>query len=490
MALRDRNPEVRAVAARIAFTTRHQQLVPTLTAALETENEAVPGAEMVRALALIGGAASDAVVLRAMPRLTASAKAAWLDVVGRTRPADVLLRPEVLSDRAGAVLVKLAGTHSDAVLQLFAPLASTPELEPVYLSMVFRADRPSEAMPWPLIAIGLKASPTVRRHVVRMLHRRQASDSTLPSEAVAALADLRARITPADDPWLAIALEVAHRGEPGATAIPLGPAIAALDPSQAAGGWGHDGSLRRLTKGEEAALRVRVPDLPPREVWGEEPRRAGPSNAPLVSAAPLTELVVRMVHPLTPGLAAALGARTGCTSAPDQVVGVQVAYRPTGQVREISAPGGVGAERCGQAARLLAALDFAAGSEPLSPTRNDLVLVGFRPEDGKCPRVDMKGGAREMRVGSGRIRAPRKVHNVPPAYPKAMQDQRIQGVVIVEANIETTGCVSDATVLRSVNPTIDAAALAAVSLWRYEPTLLDGAPIPVSMTVTVNFTLK
>ena len=71
-----------------------------------------------------------------------------------------------------------------------------------------------------------------------------------------------------------------------------------------------------------------------------------------------------------------------------------------------------------------------------------------------------------------------------------MQDQRIQGVVILEATIGTTGCVSDATVLRSGHPTIDAAALAAVSLWRYEPTLLDGAPVPVIMTVTVNFTLQ
>ena len=130
------------------------------------------------------------------------------------------------------------------------------------------------------------------------------------------------------------------------------------------------------------------------------------------------------------------------------------------------------------------------GSEPLSPTRIDRVLVGFRPEDATCPRVDMKGGGNEMRVGPGRVRAPRKVRNVAPAYPKAMQDQRIQGVVIIEATIATTGCVSDARVLRSVHPTIDVAALAAVSLWRYEPTLLDGAPVPVIMTVTVNFTLQ
>jgi periplasmic protein TonB len=41
-----------------------------------------------------------------------------------------------------------------------------------------------------------------------------------------------------------------------------------------------------------------------------------------------------------------------------------------------------------------------------------------------------------------------------------------------------------------VSPSLDASALAAVSLWRYEPTLLDGAPVPVIMTVTVSFTLQ
>ena len=489
LALRDRNPQVRAVAARIAFTTRHQQLLPALTAALETESEAVPGAEMVRALALIGGAASDDVVFRATPRLTASATGAWLDVVGRPRPVDALSRLAVLRHRADAVLVSLVSTHGDAVSRAFAQLSSAPELEPAYLAMVARLNRMDAPLPWPLIECGLQASPAVRLNLVRILLGRQESGSTLPPEAITAVDDLRTRLSPIDDPWLAITFELGRRGEPGATAMPLGPAIAALDASRKPDNWGYDGWLRRLANGEEAMLRARVPDLPPRDIWGEEPRRIPRSSAPVVSAAPQTELVARMVHPLTPGLAAELGALTGCTSAPDQVLAVQVAYRPTGQVREVYTPVGVGAARCGQAARLLAAIDFAAGLEPLSPARTDLVLVGFRPEDAKCSRVDMKGGGSEIRVGPGRVRAPRKVRNVPPAYPKAMQDQRIQGVVIIEATIATTGCVSDATVLRSVHPTMDAAALAAVSLWEYEPSLFDGTPVPVIMTVTVNFTL-
>jgi protein TonB len=44
-------------------------------------------------------------------------------------------------------------------------------------------------------------------------------------------------------------------------------------------------------------------------------------------------------------------------------------------------------------------------------------------------------------------------------------------------------------VLRSI-PLLDAAALAAVSQWAYTPTLLNGTPVPVVMTVTVTFRLR
>jgi protein TonB len=37
---------------------------------------------------------------------------------------------------------------------------------------------------------------------------------------------------------------------------------------------------------------------------------------------------------------------------------------------------------------------------------------------------------------------------------------------------------------------LDAAAIDAVKQWRYEPTLLNGAPVPVAMSVTVNFSLE
>ena len=93
-----------------------------------------------------------------------------------------------------------------------------------------------------------------------------------------------------------------------------------------------------------------------------------------------------------------------------------------------------------------------------------------------------------MRVG-GTIKAPVKVRHVSPAYPEDAQAAKVQGVVIMEARIERDGSVSRARVLKSI-PMLDDAAVEAVRQWEFTPTLMNGAPVPIMMTVTVNFTLQ
>jgi len=93
-----------------------------------------------------------------------------------------------------------------------------------------------------------------------------------------------------------------------------------------------------------------------------------------------------------------------------------------------------------------------------------------------------------LRVG-GTIKPPTKIRNVNPAYPPDALASRVQGVVIIEARIEADGTVSQARVLRSIEM-LDEAALEAVRQWVFTPTLMNGAPVPVVMTVTVNFTLE
>src|SRR6186997_2064229 len=93
-----------------------------------------------------------------------------------------------------------------------------------------------------------------------------------------------------------------------------------------------------------------------------------------------------------------------------------------------------------------------------------------------------------IRVG-GNIKTPTKTKDIKPVYPPIAQSARVQGVVIIEATIGPDGRVKDAKVLRSI-PLLDQAALDAVKQWQFTPTLLNGVPVPVIMTVTVNFTLQ
>jgi TonB family protein len=93
-----------------------------------------------------------------------------------------------------------------------------------------------------------------------------------------------------------------------------------------------------------------------------------------------------------------------------------------------------------------------------------------------------------VRVG-GNVPQPTKVADVRPVYPPIAQSARVQGVVIVEATIGVDGSVTDARVMRSI-PLLDQAAVDAVRQWRFTPTLLNGVPVPVIMTVTVNFSLS
>jgi protein TonB len=93
-----------------------------------------------------------------------------------------------------------------------------------------------------------------------------------------------------------------------------------------------------------------------------------------------------------------------------------------------------------------------------------------------------------VRVG-GQIKEPKKLKSVNPEYPAIAKQARVQGVVILECTISPQGKVTEVKVLRGI-PLLDEAAVTAVKQWVYTPTLLNGVPVPVIMTVTVNFKLS
>lgn len=103
-----------------------------------------------------------------------------------------------------------------------------------------------------------------------------------------------------------------------------------------------------------------------------------------------------------------------------------------------------------------------------------------------APAGAMAQSPSPVRVG-GNVQAPQRVKYVAPVYPELAKNARVGGIVIAEAVVGTDGRVSNVQVLKSI-PLLDQAAIDAISQWAYTPTTLNGTPVPVIMTVTVNFT--
>lgn len=103
-------------------------------------------------------------------------------------------------------------------------------------------------------------------------------------------------------------------------------------------------------------------------------------------------------------------------------------------------------------------------------------------------RMAAGAASRRVRVG-GAIKPPRLLVRVDPIYPEDAQAAGIQGIVVLECVIGEDGSVIETWVSHSI-PELDQAAIAAVSQWVYETTLLNGEPVEVEMSVTINFTLS
>jgi protein TonB len=129
-----------------------------------------------------------------------------------------------------------------------------------------------------------------------------------------------------------------------------------------------------------------------------------------------------------------------------------------------------------------AAGDKAAADAVVGKEKADTLAAKARAD---AAAAKAKAKVAPIRVG-GQIKAPTKIKDVKPVYPAIAQSAHVTGVVTIEATIGPDGKISDARVVHSI-PLLDQAALDAVRQWEYMPTLLNGVPVPVLTTITINF---
>ena len=86
--------------------------------------------------------------------------------------------------------------------------------------------------------------------------------------------------------------------------------------------------------------------------------------------------------------------------------------------------------------------------------------------------------------------APRAVSQTRPRYPFDLRRSGVGGEVVVDFLVDQDGDVQNAYAFSATNPGFEAAAVDAVSQWRFEPGRKNGAPVITHMRVPIIFTLN
>jgi len=122
-----------------------------------------------------------------------------------------------------------------------------------------------------------------------------------------------------------------------------------------------------------------------------------------------------------------------------------------------------------------------AAAAPAAPVFKDAAPIAAVRKDATPARQE------PVRVGA-KVQEGKLIYKVNPVYPEIARAARIEGTVLLEVVVDELGSVASLRVLNGT-PMLDQAAVDAVRQWIYQPTYLNGNPVPVVATVTVIFSL-
>ena len=489
--LRDPDPLARAGAARLVRVLEARSLLPGLRLALGGETSQAAAAEMATALAALEkSGAADEELFAAATRFAGAIDGPILRGLGLRDGPSVTLSPRLLALR----------THSEAWRDFFG----------------WSLGRGAAALDGPADAVVTGGSADAWSGLLELaagaghtlpaaaLERALASPDAREREATAWYLLGRARAEAVDRAWLARTIESSPeaRGEGDAMQrlahelLRRAAGLPARDQAAILGAVPRDegGRLpsdRRALKGlsrEERRACSRIAFGDP-DALDEQLRHAPKDDEKEAAREPLW---MGTPDDLLPGLAEEAMSAAGCRIVETPWALLEVRHDAEGRRRgfDVVVPKQV-APACEPAVRGLLLSTLVPPRARPRPQETRLVLMPLEPDYFACVAKRLPASVPPERVApGGRIVEPTKVRNVPPVYPRDMVNQRIQGVVILEAVISPQGCISSTEVVRSVEPQLDVAAVRSVAQWRYTPTLLNGIPVPVVMTVTVNFRLR
>lgn len=115
-------------------------------------------------------------------------------------------------------------------------------------------------------------------------------------------------------------------------------------------------------------------------------------------------------------------------------------------------------------------------------------ILGSTSNAAAVPKLAMPAPTKRIRISQG-VTEGHLMQRIEPPYPVLAKAAHVHGLVVLAAIISKTGEIQNL-VLVSGHPLLVPAALEAVKQWRYRPYLLNGEPVEVETTITVNFQLS
>jgi TonB family protein len=101
----------------------------------------------------------------------------------------------------------------------------------------------------------------------------------------------------------------------------------------------------------------------------------------------------------------------------------------------------------------------------------------------------LQGVLATLQPHGGRAKEPELLSSSPPIYPALAKQAHIEGQVTIDAVIDTTGKLTNMTVVSGA-PLLQQAALDSLRTWKYQPGYLNEKPVPTKTSITVNFHLR
>ena len=86
--------------------------------------------------------------------------------------------------------------------------------------------------------------------------------------------------------------------------------------------------------------------------------------------------------------------------------------------------------------------------------------------------------------------APVPIRTVAPAYPAALRQANIQGLVSVQIVVDEAGAVIACDVVKSTRDEFRQPSVEAIQAWKFKPSKVAGKPVKVRLTVPLKFTVE